>query len=336
MWFSFGAALVLSAAALIFAINGQVLIARSLSGMALTAPFILFLWLGRRACYVTLAPEIAALGGILYAILMVCGAWALYVQGWISPEATFGVMGVGSLVVGILLFARLLRNDQPSDDTLSADVLKSHLGYGHWAAVTSVLTWGTGNVPLLLLALWHGFEAGGALRALTNLLMPVYHLINPMSGLLIPALASPGGARRSEYLVRFGLAGLISLGILYGSMLALSARPLHHWLYAGRYDSVAVWLIPLGVVPFLHAVSSAFGSALRALGRPDSVFRAHVFVGVVMLALGIPLLLFGGVGGAVILLISTEGSGAARLWVAYRATRLGLVENRDVLVPASS
>jgi len=76
-------------------------------GLAVAAPLILLLWLLRRAFYVRLQPFWAAVGGLLYFILLSSFLFVLWAGKQLSPGTAFLGMGLGALVVCVLLLFRL-------------------------------------------------------------------------------------------------------------------------------------------------------------------------------------------------------------------------------------
>src|SRR5262249_49199249 len=76
-------ALILALAALVFWLLGSSSMAQVILGLAISSPFILLLWLVRRAFYVRVQPQWAAAGGVLYIALMLAGLCGLYWGHWL-------------------------------------------------------------------------------------------------------------------------------------------------------------------------------------------------------------------------------------------------------------
>ena len=76
-------------------------------GLAVAAPFILFQWLMRRACYVNLQPRLAASAGAIYMALMAAGVLGVYHYGWLGAATALLVMAAASLVSGLWLVYQL-------------------------------------------------------------------------------------------------------------------------------------------------------------------------------------------------------------------------------------
>jgi O-antigen/teichoic acid export membrane protein len=289
-----------------FRLAGAELLSSALLGLALAGSFILFQWLMRRACYVHLAPRLAASGGLLYMAVMLGGSYLLYQCGWLSTIAAFGLMGTASLAAGLWLVARLhVSRPLPQGEGSVREAMEAHWKYGRWAAATGVLIWIPGNIFYLLLPIWEGLEATAALRALMNLLEPVFHLQVSLSLILTPYLVQARGSAAFGSLVRLALTVCISAATLYCLALIYFQVQIVGWLYDGKYDEYTYLLWIVGFLPLLGALVAVLGAALRALERPAHVFWAQLASTAVTLTVGLGALIWWGVvGAAVTFLIS--------------------------------
>lgn len=299
--------LVLLTTSISMTLAGERTLAPALLGLALMSPLALFLWLSRRACYVLRLPRLAASGGALYMCLLLGGVLLLSSRQWLSPLTALCLMGVGSLASGAWLLHRVFALSGSQEDISKAEVAKYHLQYGVWAAPSGVLSWVVGSAPITLVALWGGYEAAAMLKALTNLLIPALHAFSAVSLLLLPSLVTRRGTIGFQRLTRVALAALLAGGVAYALPLTLFARPILTLAYGGAYDPVATWLPPLALLLLFSAISTTFGSALRAVRRPDLVLRGYACAAATTLILAIPLLRAWGIGGAVMLLIASNG-----------------------------
>jgi len=98
--------LILVAAAFLLGRVYSTSVERAFLGLALAAPFILLLWLVRRAFYVRLQPGWAAAGGSLYLVLLLGFMGVLWAGQRLSPVTAFLGMGVGALAVSVFLLFR--------------------------------------------------------------------------------------------------------------------------------------------------------------------------------------------------------------------------------------
>jgi O-antigen/teichoic acid export membrane protein len=297
----------------------------TLAALALAAPFILLLWLMRRACYARLEPHLAASGGALYMVLMLAGAYILYQREWLSAASAFGVMGISSLVVSAWLVLRL-RVERPPlrRSDLARDSLENHWRYGRWSVANEGLNWVPMNIYFVLLPIFGGLEAGASLKALMNLIMPMLQAIWALAILLLPILVrardSDGSGEHRGFSSRVYLALIpFVLGpILYWLALGIFHHQLVDWLYGGQYTGYAALLWLLGLSPIVAAVKQVMGQSLKALERPDQLFWAYAFSAVLTLTLGTAAVYLWGVVGAGIGLLGSQAIAAVLALTFYK------------------
>lgn len=307
-----------------FALWGSTVLSATLLALALTEPFILLLWLMRRACYARFEPHLAASGSAWYMALMLAGAYALYRSGWLSAVSALGVMGISSLAVSIWLAVRLRVKLPPlrGGDLLRSS-LREHWSYGRWSVPNNALNWVPQNIFYVVLPLYGGLAAGASFRALMNLIRPVLQFGWALSNLLLPALVRARdrghdafGSRVRSALILYTL-GLSSYWLLLGAF----HEPLVTWLYAGRYTEYAglLWLLGLSVV--FAGVKLVIGYSVRALERPDWLLLSYAIPAIAAATLGTGLIFLWGVAGAAIGLLASQILTAVLVAVFYRRLR---------------
>jgi O-antigen/teichoic acid export membrane protein len=307
--------LILLMLSLYFKLSGDSkVLSSALLGLALAAPFILFQWLMRRACYVYLKPQFAALAGAMYMAMTLVGIYVLNLVDGLSPTAAFGLMGFTSLATGSWLAMRL-RVGRPSlkAEKLSREAISTHWEYGRWSAPTTALGTVSESSYYLLLPIWGGLAASAVFRALMNLVLPVLHAITALSMFLLPNLVQARGSNEFKRLMRLGLLLFLLGSGLYWIMLGVFHYPLVSWLYGGRYIEYANLLWLVGLIPLARAVLSVFGEAIRALERPDRVFLAQVLCAAVVLTAGLGLMVVWEAVGAILAYLAAQATMAAAL-----------------------
>src|SRR5205807_2153930 len=85
----------------------NVLLVGALLGSGLALPFMTFLWLIRRMCYVLQRPSIALLGSGFYVCFVVSGLFLLHQFHRTSPLTAFALMSVGSVLSAWVLWQKL-------------------------------------------------------------------------------------------------------------------------------------------------------------------------------------------------------------------------------------
>jgi O-antigen/teichoic acid export membrane protein len=281
---------------------------RAFLALAIAAPFILLLWLLRRAFYVRLNPGWAATGGVVYLLTLLASTLTLRTAGRLTPATGFLAMAAASLIACLLLLL-LLRPTLAADSSAIRDVATDHWRYGKWIAAASGPGWVTDNIYFLVLPAWVGLAQAGALKALLNLAMPASQSISALGLLLLPVLVRDrdrGGPRAMWRTIKLSLALFLSGSGCYLALLWGFRLQIFHFLYAGKYTAYAAWpLLLLGLLPFAQSLPVVVGSALGALERSDLVFWSSVGSGAVALALGVPLASTLGVRGALAGLVAS-------------------------------
>jgi O-antigen/teichoic acid export membrane protein len=306
-----------------FRLRDWALLSEALGWLGLAGPFILFFWLVRRACYVRLAPQLAASGAAGYLLLVLAGLYTLSCFDAISPGRVFGLMAVASFIGGSWLVYRLRGQSRGNGrEELAVEVTRDHWKYGRWGMVSTVLSWVPENSSYLFLPMWDGIEAAAVLRALMNLTVPALQAHSALGSLLLPFLVKDHGRLRRNIRVALGVFAVASAG--YWLALGLVYREAVTWLYAGRYTSAAslVWI--LGAVPIPAGIAVVLAGGLRAMNRPDLVARSYVISSVASLVLGFELLATWGVSGAAWLMLVASSSTAACLGFMYQRASASL------------
>jgi len=296
---------------------------RAFLALAIAGPFILLLWLLRRAFYVRLNPGWSAVGGGVYLAILLAGILALHPAGRLTPATGFLAMAAASLITCLVLFA-LLRPKLATESSAIRAVASDHWRYGKWAAATAGPSWFSSNIYFLVLPAWFGLAEAGALKALLNLAMPALHTISALGVLLLPILVRDrdcGGPRAMSRTMKLSLALFLSGSACYLALLWGFRLQIFHFLYAGKYAEYASWpLLLVGLLPFAQSLPNVMGGGLRALEQPHLVFWCSVGSGTVALALGVPFASSLGVGGALVgLLLSFLVAGVLMLWFYRRS-----------------
>lgn len=315
--FGFGAScsLLLLTGGLVAARSGSHSLSLAFLGLAGAAPFMLLQILMRRACYVSFKPHLAASGGALYMVLILCGAYLLYQVGWLFACTAFGLMGLSGLATGLFLVI-ILRVSLPSlgDGTLIRGFLRDHWGYGRWSMGTRTMVWVTQSSFFVLLPVWSGLEASAALRALMNLIMPVLQTYTALSVLLLPTLVQARDQAGFGRATRVSFVLVVSVSVLYWLALGLFHRPLINWIYGGQYIEYADLMWVLALVPIIFGVVEVQSTMLRALEKVDLVFWASVTSTVVALTVGLGAVYTLGVFGAVVWLLLAGAANLLTMW----------------------
>lgn len=313
--FSAIVSLCLLSSALVVGFWGSDVLGNALFGLSAATPFMLFLLLMRHACYLVFKPHLAASAGALYMLLVLLGVYLLQ-DTWLSASIAFGLMALSSLAAGLLL-AGLLRVGFSSTDGGSATtrkVLGEHLSYGRWSGGNRVLGWVTESGFLVVLPVFAGLEASGALRALMNLIMPIMQAYAALSILLLPTLVRSHRGENFWRIFRVALLLFVCGAVVYWLILGMLHGSLVSWIYGGQYDQYAYLLWLLGLVTVVTGAAQVLSSALRAQGRVHQVFWASALGAAVALTIGLPAVYVFGIAGAVVWMLLAATVDVAAMW----------------------
>jgi len=314
--------LVAAAGSVLLAVAGLLLwqsadhLGRGFLALAAAAPLILANWLLRRACYVRGQTQWAAAAGGLHLGTTLLGMYALFRADALSVPAAFAVMAVASGFAGLWLGSRLrLLPAHVSDGVPLSRVAAEHWSYGRWAAASGVLYWIPLEVYYLVVPAWNGLTASAALKALVTLMMPVQQAQWAVATILIPVMVRRRDQPSFDRLLRVAGGGIAAASVSYWLVLGAFHRPIVHWLFGGRYDQFSALLWLLGIVPLLDGTAQLLMSALRALERPDLIFRATLVLGATTIVPGIPAVAIWGIEGAAVARALSFLVVAATMWV---------------------
>jgi O-antigen/teichoic acid export membrane protein len=276
---------------------------RAFLALAIAGPFILLLWLLRRAFYVRLNPSWAAVGGCIYLLILLATTLALHTAGRLTPATGFLAMAAASLVTCLLLLVPL-RPSLAMESSGIRSVAADHWRYGKWVAAAAGPSWITDNIYFLILPAWVGLAETGALKALINLAMPALQTSSTLGVLLLPILVRNrdcGGPRTMNRTIKLFLALFLLGSVSYLAAIWGFRLQIFHLLYRGKYAGYASWpVLGIGLLPIAYSLPVVMGGALRALEQPNLVFWSYTGSVVVALALGVPLAFSLGVRGAIV------------------------------------
>jgi O-antigen/teichoic acid export membrane protein len=289
---------VLVCALLLWTLIGEVPLS-VLVAVAVANPFLLTSWLFRRMSFVHSGPHIAAQSAPLYLTILLIGIVALNRYQLLSPITAFAAVTFASICMVLLLIYRL-NVGLPTDLRNSREILTAHWTYGRWALATSVLSWVPSNLYFLLLPIWAGLEASGALRASMNLIMPLMHIFTALGSALLPIFVkSRTRADFTAFTCRIFTALLLA-SVVYWLLVKHFGSIVIQWIYQEKYTLYGNLLWVIGLLPVAVAATSVFGNALRALEKPRTLFISYVCSTVVTLTAGIWLVANWGVVGAAV------------------------------------
>ena len=275
----------------------------ALVGVTLASPCVLLFWLARRSFYLELSPASAALGAVLYVVVVLGGLGLIRWRGWLSPFTAFLPISVGALLTCALLFYRLRPALRSSSVTVrTGEVWQRHWRYGRWALASAVASWIPAFIYYPLLASVSGMAQSGEFKALMNLVAPMQQMQAALSMLFLPYASriytEQGREGASLIAARLTLLSLAT-ALLYWAVIIPAREPVFHLLYSGKYMEVSYLVPAIAVGSLLWSAVCGSSIVLRAMESPASVFVAFAASSVVSVAIGVPATRAYGIVGAV-------------------------------------
>lgn len=316
-------------------------------GWAFATPAVLRLWLARRTTYLIRKPQLAALGGAVYALLVVA---LLFILGsFFSASVVWAcaIIGTSSLMIGLLLHRATPLGDSASFTGSERGIFGAHWSFGKWASIAGVL----GLLPDYIYFFVLSPERCGEYRALLNVVIPLIQAYNALGVLLMSYFARN---RKREDFTRIVLktAGAYAgCAIVFAAMAVGFGGKVFGYLYGGKYDLRFSLLLPLAIVSVLFAIKTISDALLRSLESVTTMAGLSVVGAVAALAVGVPMALRMGVAGAAygdLLVYCIVMVAVAIVWIRrYRRTRtrgtspetrrgLGSISYPDTTVPEPS
>lgn len=273
-------------------------LALAFASLGVATPFILDVWLLRRACFVESRPTLAAEGSALYLGVVAAVTLSLpKLSGAFAVSAVFLGLGAGNALLGAWLRMRMAL--PATDGTVTgAEVVAQHWKFGRWAVGGSLLSWVPTNFFYVLLPASVSLESAGALRALMNLIQPAVQGNGAVAMYLVPLLARRRGTTGFGRVVTATVMLQVGAAIVYWLLLAGFAGPIMAALYHGRYDAWSGLLWVLGLIPVATAAIGAAGTVARALDRPDVLTFGYLAAAIATVTLGNWLMARHGLWGA--------------------------------------
>jgi O-antigen/teichoic acid export membrane protein len=275
----------------------------AVAGAAVATPCILSLWVVRGAFYVRLQPAWAAAGGAVYCFLFLLCLISLHITGRLTPGSGLAVMGSAALATAILLAFRLRpRWNAAFGAPTVRDITADHWGYGRWAAAAAPVAWIPEGIYFLILPAGFGLAEAGVLKALVNLAMPVLQSTSALGILLLQLLVRHrwnGGSGSMDRPMRRFLAVFLVGGGLYAGFLWVFRFQVLQLVYGGKYIQYAsLPLLLTALLPLALCCAEPFQGGLRALQRPDLMFRSNALGAFFCLTCGWLMVTSLGVAGA--------------------------------------
>lgn len=285
--------------------------------------------LGRRILYAQRRVDAAVIASTIQLLLALLLLAALRRSGHLNAVAVVLALALAALAAGLAAVAMARHHATAQDDPQPqinapslGDVWQLHADFGRWGLVSAGLTWANINLAVLALPLGGSLAAVGTLRAATNLIAPMIQLNGAVGVIRLPAFVRLRGTPALRPAIRRTALSLTALSFLAWAVLALVGEWVSSVLYKSRYPDILPLLLVLGALPAAEGLNFTFGSALRAIERPDVAVRMQL-IGLLLGTLpGCWLAVrHGPIGAAAAILACSACTAVAQGVAVYRLTR---------------
>jgi O-antigen/teichoic acid export membrane protein len=303
-----GAAMLVAAVIWRFAPHGP--LAGAILGAALALPFLLFLWLARRMCYVLQRPRIAILGSSSCLVIVLLGLFGLRHLDWLTPFWAFVLLGVGSLLGSCLVVRRVQGGirDVPSLAPISwRSALRENWSYGRWLVGTAILYPISGQVQMFLVAAFLGLGSAGVLRAMMLPAAVMTQVVSATDLLILPGFSydfGRGFLRRMRQKAILASCALGTAGLCFAGLLRFIAVPAEHFLFRGKFASYVGLMPILALIPAANGFNSGLSAALRGSQRPHFDLLANAVAAPVAVLSAVAFIRWWGLAGAAASLVT--------------------------------
>jgi O-antigen/teichoic acid export membrane protein len=293
-----------------------------LLGLALTVSFILTGAFMRRSFYVVRRPAMAAQTSLVFFVLVAGLLWITAKTHTLNGFSVFLILAAAWAVAGMVVIGKL-PSDRSELSFLAAEphYWREHWGYTRWVLAQAFVYQFMHQGYYWLVAGFLSVKEVGELKAMYVLIAPVEQVIISLSFLFLPALCAKYASQnlggffslwRRYALLEVGITLLFALGVR-----AIGGRVIHV-LYAGKFDDLAPMLFLLALVPLTMALGNTMSDVIRAGEQPRLVFYSALSSALATFLIGLPLVGYLGLQGAVYGMVVSGATFTAALAVAFR------------------
>jgi O-antigen/teichoic acid export membrane protein len=293
-----------------------------LVGLAVTLTFILTGSFLRRSFYIIRQPGLAAQASFVFCITVAFLLWIAARSYKLNGFSAFLVLAMGWSVAGFAVVRKLPfgKRELPF---LSSEphYWREHWIYTRWVLAQAFVYQFMHQGYYWLVAGFLSVKEVGELKAMYVLIAPVEQIMISLSFLFLPRLASQYAYQNyNAFRTIRRRYTLLELGITLVFALAVRAigAPAIHILYAGKFDELAPMLFLLALVPLTMAMGNTMSDAIRAAEKPRLVFYSAVASALATFLVGLPLVKYFGLHGAVYGMLVSGATFTGALAISFR------------------
>jgi O-antigen/teichoic acid export membrane protein len=276
---------------------------RSLLGLAATVSILLWGAFQRRVFYVQRQAGLAAMTSLVFFVAVACGLRLATTAHLLNSFSAFFVIALG-WVAASGGFARRLPFGKSPEAFLQMEpgYWSLHWKYMRWVLATAFVFQLMNQGYYWLVAVLVSVKEVAELKAMALLIAPADQVFIALNYLVLPQLAASFSTRKMEDMLSMWKRYALGIGALtsaFAVCVGVFGKSVAHVLYSGRYDDAAPLLVMLGLLPLVMGIGHTMNAALKSMEEPKLVFWAYVCSGCVTFLLGVPLIRYSGLQGAV-------------------------------------
>jgi O-antigen/teichoic acid export membrane protein len=279
------------------------LVSRSFLGMSLSFGVLLTASFARRTFYIRRKPELAARFSLIFFLACVFLLWLFLRIGRLDGFYAFVIPGCAWVIAGVVIMAELpTRNRGQAFTTSEPDYWIQHWKYSRWVFVTALVFQFTTQGYYWLAAGFLSVKDVANLRAMYNVVTPIDQVFVATAMLVLPIMSARYSTRHLQGLLnvwkRYALVSFL-VTVSFAVLVRIFGRPILHLFYGGRFDDTAALVGTFALFPVVMCFGNSVNAALKAMEKPNIVFWAYVASGSATILIGLPLLIYFGLRGAV-------------------------------------
>ena len=231
----------------------------------------------RYAAFARQRPDIALASDLSWAVIQATVITTALLLGSHDVLWVISAWGAGATAGAILGCWRLRLSLAGSSRTWLAHTRR----YSGWLAPQLIIGQLTTLAVNLIVAVFFGTSAVGALRAMVTLSMPIFVVLTAAQALVVPGLVAALdqlGTQEFLRLVRRWSTVITIGGTVVAVGCILLSRPLTLVLFGHRYLAYSSFVVPFAVGAALHAAALLPSSGLRAMRDARSLFLVQIVV----------------------------------------------------------
>jgi O-antigen/teichoic acid export membrane protein len=284
-------------------------------GVLLTASFV------RRTFYIRHRPDLAARFSAAYFVFCAGMLWLSLRLGVLNGFSAFAIAALSWSAAGIFVAKELPRKPASAPfQEFEKGYWAEHWQYSRWVLVTALIFQFTTQAYYWLAAAYLSVKEVADLRAMYNLITPVEQIFIAVALLILPMMSRRYVENRMAGLVPLWKSYCLATVLITGAFALLVnviGKPVMHSVYAGRFDDVAGLVGVLALFPLVMGIGNTMNAALKAIEKPQAVFYAYATSGAATFLIGIPLVLYRGLRGAVYGMLFSAAAYSLALGIAF-------------------